>query len=32
VVDAVRFEGDLPILMMGNQQIAYDKVRQIQRN
>jgi flagellar basal-body rod modification protein FlgD len=32
VVDAVRFEGDVPILMMGNQQVAYDKVRQIQQN
>jgi flagellar basal-body rod modification protein FlgD len=32
VVDAVRFEGDMPILMMGNQQVAYDKVRQIRQN
>jgi flagellar basal-body rod modification protein FlgD len=32
LVDAVRFEGDMPILMMGNQQVAYDKVRQIRQN
>ena len=31
-VDSVRFEGDTPILQMGAQSIAYDKVRQIQRN
>ena len=32
VVDSVRFEGDTPILIMGNQRVAYDKVRQIQQN
>lgn len=32
VVDSVRFEGETPILMMGNQRVAYDKVRQIQKN
>lgn len=32
VVDSVRFEGDTPILMLGNQSIAYDRVRQIQKN
>ena len=31
-VDTVRFEGDTPILVMGNQSVSYDKVRQIQKN
>lgn len=31
-VETVRFDGDTPILVMGNQSVSYDKVRQIQKN
>lgn len=31
-VDSVRFDGDTPILSIGNQTVAYDKVKQISTN
>lgn len=31
-VETVRFDGDTPILVMGNQSVSYDRVRQIQKN